>query len=42
MREEMLRCLDFYYLLLVNENFLCIVGYEYEMKVDLFIRCILF
>lgn len=38
----MLRCLDFYYLLPVNENLACIVGHEHEMKADLFTRRILF
>lgn len=32
----MLRCLDFFYLLPVNENLACIVGHEHEMKADLF------
>lgn len=38
----MLRCLDFFYLLPVNENLACIVGHEHEIKADLFTRRILF
>lgn len=41
-RGIILRCLDFYYLLPVNENLPCIVGHEHEMKADLFTRRILF